>query len=235
MATAAAIAPASPVVRTPPLPAAPADYGQSGTLALPLAEFGRSLADVDLDIWFEHFAERNSDSVYTYAISHHGELLITPLAGIPGVLHEGNFFATLYIWSDEHGGVAFPATARFVLPDGSRLGPSAAWVSPEQQRKLRLHDNRPFPHLIPDFIAEVQSPCIGRRELVDKINRFLRYGTRLAWLLDAVAREVIIFRPGLAPETLYDPEFVDGDADVLPGFRFAVREKIFDYFTIAPE
>ena len=225
------IAPAavSPAVRTP------ADYRQAGTLALPLAEFGRSLADVDLDAWFEGFTERNSDSVYTYAISHHGELLITPLAGIPCVLHEGKIFAALYIWSDEQGGVVFPTNARFVLPDGSRLGPGAAWFSAERQHLLRLPDNRPFPRLIPDFIAEVQSPCIGRRELVDKINRFLRYGTRLAWLLDAVAREVVIFRPGQAPETLYDPEFVDGDAAVLPGFRFAVREKIFDYFTIATE
>ena len=230
----AAVVPIAPAVVSPAV-RTPADYRQSGTLALPLAEFGRSLADVDLDAWFEGFAERNSDSVYTYAISHQGELLITPLAGIPGVLHEGKFVAALDNWTDAHGGVALPATARFVLPDGSRLGPSAAWINPKEQRKLRLPDHRPFPHLVPDFIAEVQSLSNSRQELVDKINRFLRYGTRLAWLLDAVAREVVIFRPGQVPETLYDPEFVDVDAAVLPGFRFAVREKIFDYFTSATE
>ena len=218
-----------------PVVPAPADYGQSSTLALPLAEFGRSLADADLDDWFESFAERNSDSVYTYAISHQGKLLIMPLAGFPSVLHEGKISAALYIWSDEHGGIALPATARFVLPDGSRLGPGAAWINPKEQRKLLLPDQRPFPHLVPDFIAEVQSSSISRRELVDKINRFLRYGTQLAWLLDPAARAVIIFRPGREPETLCDPEFVDGDAAVLPGFRFAVREKIFDYFTTAQE
>ena len=41
----------------------------------------------------------------------------------------------------------------------------------------------------------------------------------------------IKFRPGREPETLHDPEYIDGDADVLPGFRFAVRARIFDLFT----
>ena len=234
-----AVAPASPVVRTPPSPAPkrepPTEAGQSGTLAIPLSEFGKSLADADLDAWFEHFAERNSASGHTYAITHKGELLIMPPTGIPGVLYELTLSSALDIWTDEHGGVAFPATARFVLPDGSRFGPDAAWVSPERRHLLMLPDSRPFPHLVPDFIAEVQSPSNSRQELVDKISLFLRYGTRLAWLLDAATRAVVIFRPGQEPETLHDPEFVDGDAAVLPGFRFAVRAKMFDYFTTATE
>ena len=240
MTTAVALEP--PVVRTPQSPAAMPDWwaasddcGQSGTLAIPLAEFGKSLADTDLDAWLERFAARNSDSGQAYAISHTGELLIMPPTGHPGVLYEGTFFRALGNWTDDNGGVAFPANARFRLPDGSRFGPDAAWFSPERQHLLMLPDSRPFPYLVPDFIAEVQSPSNSRRELVDKINLFLRYGTRLAWLLDGAAREVVIFRPGRAPETLRDPEFVDGDAEVLPGFRFAVREKIFDYFTIATE
>ena len=223
----------APPIATPDWPA-PAEYeqfdsGQSGTLALPLAEFGKSLADADLDAWFEDFAERNSDSGHTYAITHQGELLIMPPTGNPGVLYELTFASVLYFWSDEHGGAVYPANARFVLPDGSRFGPDVAWFSPERQHLLLRSDNRPFPHLVPDFIAEVQSPSNSRRELVDKINLFLRYGTRLAWLLDPATREVVIFRPGRDPETLHDPEFVYGDADVLPGFRFAVRARMFDY------
>ena len=48
-------------------------------------------------------------------------------------------------------------------------------------------------------------------------------------MIDAATRTVSIFRPGRNPEILRDPEFIDGDQDVLPGFRFAVRERIFDY------
>ena len=213
------------------LPAIRPGQGQSGTLAIPLAEFGRTLADPDLDRWLEAFAERNSASGHTYAISGKGVLLIMPPTGHPGAVHEMKLVVALDIWTDENGGMAFPATARFILPDGSRFGPDAAWVREERRAELLDERNRPFPQIVPDFIAEIQSPSNSREELVAKINLFLRYGTRLAWLLDAAAREVIKFRPGQEPEILYDPEFVDGDEDVLPGFRFAVRARMFDFMT----
>ena len=232
------------VLSPPPVPTRPGDpptvppdvrpvQRQSGTLAIPLAEFGKTLADTDIDRWLEAFAERNSASGHTYAISGQGVLLIMPPTGHPGVLHEGAFFVALYSWNSEHGhgGYVFLPTARFILPDGSRFGPDAAWVRAERRDELMQPHNRPFPHIVPDFIVEVQSPSNSRQELVDKISLFLRYGTRLAWLLDAAAREVIKFRPGQEPEVLYDPEFVDGDEGVLPGFRFAVRARMFDFMT----
>ena len=208
----------------------PAGSSNAGPFAIPLSEFGKSLSDADLDAWFEAFGERNAH-VGQYEISNSGELLIMPPTGHPGVFHETKFTTALDIWSETGGGFVFGPTSRFHLPDGSRLGPDAAWVAEARRSELMADANRPFATFAPDFVAEIQSPSNDRAELIEKISRFIAHGTRLAWLMDAGERVVVKFRPGREPEILYDPEFVDGDDDVLPGFRFAVREKIFDYFT----
>ena len=89
---------------------------------------------------------------------------------------------------------------------------------------------RAFPRVAPDFIVEIKSPSNSDAELLNKIDLFLQHGTKLAWFIDAETRTVIKFRPGQEPEVLHDPEYIEGDDDVLPGFRFAVRERIFDLF-----
>lgn len=198
-----------------------------GTIAIPLAEFGKSLDDADLDEWFEAFAERNSD-MYEYEISSTGHLLIREPTGYPGTVYEGQLSADLFIWARQHGGVAFPSSSRFTLPDGSYFGPDAAWVSEERRDLLDEPVRRAFPRVAPDFIAEIKSPSNSNAELINKIDLFLEHGTRLAWFIDADTRTVIKFRPGQEPEALHDPEYIDGDDDVLPGFRFPVRERIFD-------
>ena len=199
------------------------------TFAIPLAEFGRSLDDADLDEWFEAFAERNSDMA-EYEISSTGHLLIREPTGYPGSVYEIELAGDLLFWARGNGGVTFGPSSRFTLPDGSYFGPDAAWIS-EERRHLLHEPVRAFPRIVPDFIAEIKSPSNSNAELLNKIDLFLEHGTKLAWFIDAETRTVIKFRPGQEPEALHDPEYIDGDDDVLPGFRFAVRERIFDLFT----
>ncbi len=203
-----------------------------GVVAIPLAEFGKSLDDPDLDQWFAGFAERNSDMA-EYEISNTGHLLIREPTGSPGSVYEVGLAGDLLFWADRNGGIVFGPSSRFTLPDESRFGPDAIWIREERRPEIMRPENRPFPRIIPDFIAEIKSPSNSRAELIAKINRFLEHGTRLAWYIDGETRTVIKFRPGQEPETLHDPEYVDGDDDVLPGFRFAARERIFDLFTDA--
>ena len=200
-----------------------------GVVAIPLAEFGKSLDDADLDEWFEAFAERNSD-MYEYEISGTGHLLIREPTGYPGSVYETELAADLVVWARQHGGIAFGSASRFAMPDGSYFGPDAAWVSEERRHLLDEPVRRAFPRAAPDFIAEIKSPSNSNAELLNKIELFLEHGTRLAWFIDAETRTAIKFRPGQEPELLNDPEYIDGDDDVLPGFRFSVRERIFDLF-----
>ena len=224
MTTSAAVQPQDIRGKTPPK--------WPGVVAIPLAEFGKSLGDADLDQWFEGFAERNSDMA-EYEISNTGHLLIREPTGNPGALYENQLAIVLGNWTGEYGGMSFGPTGRFILPDGSRFGPDAAWLREERRHEIMLPKNRPFPHIVPDFIAEIKSPSNSRAELIAKINLFLEHGARLAWYIDGETRTAIRFRPGQEPETLRDPEYIDGDDDVLPGFRFAVRERIFDLFADA--
>ena len=218
-----AVAPPPRATRRKPPPQWP------GVVAIPLSEFGKSLDDPDFDQWFEAFAERNSDMAQ-YEVSGTGHLMIREPVNYHGATYELRLGGALLNWTDEHGGIAFGATSMFILPDGSRFSPDAVWIREERMRELELPENYPFPRIAPDFVAEIKSPSNSDAELVNKIDLFLEHGTRLAWFIDADTRTVIKFRPGQEPETLRDPEYIDGDDDVLPGFRFAVRERIFDLF-----
>ncbi len=209
----------------------PVPSGQwSGVVRIPLVEFGKSLDDPDLDRWFEAFSDRNADEGQ-FEVSHQGLLVIMPPTGTPGSIFEGELTGTLWFWTQQNGGVIFPPTSRFILPDGSRFGPDAAWVAEDRRYELALPENLPFPHIAPDFIAEIKSPSNSRPFLVSKIETFIEHGTKLAWYIDPETREVIKFRPNQEPEVAHDPEYIDGDEDVLPGFRFAVRQRIFDVFS----
>ena len=81
--------------------------------------------------------------------------------------------------------------------------------------------------IVPDFIVEIVSPSNRGPELADKVRRYLEGGARLVLVIHPPNRTVTYHRPGAEPEVLDDPETLDG-GDVLPGFSFNVRERIFD-------
>ena len=59
------------------------------------------------------------------------------------------------------------------------------------------------------------------------MRRYLEGGARLIWVIHPRNRTVSIYWPDQEPETLQDPETLDG-GDVLPCFVFNVRQRIFD-------
>lgn len=212
-----------------------ADYGaataepEEGCFYIPLAEFAQSLDNPDLDEWFEAFVARNKHfSGGLFEITAKGELKIMPPTGFPGYLHETELTVRIGLWSDGYGGKVGGPTARWNLPDGSRPGPDASWISDERWNTLMSAGNQPaFLRIAPDFIVEIVSPSNRGPELVRKVMQFMENGTKLAWVINPPRRLVTIYRPGLTPETLHDPETLDGE-EALPGFVFEVRARIFD-------
>ena len=210
------------VTVAPPLGSAGAGY-----LLLPLSEFGQSLDSPDLDCWFEGFAGRNRAQA-EYEITAQGDLKIMPPTGFPGDWHESEAVIEVGIWGRANGGRYGGPTSRFILPDGSRRGPDAWWISPERWRSSPPEARQPpFAAIVPDFIIEIVSPSNRGPDLADKVQRYLQGGARLIWVINARRRQATIHRPGTEPEILDDPELLHGD-DVMPGFVFPVRQRIFD-------
>ena len=204
---------------------APSDF--QGYVLIPLSEFGQSLDSPELDVWLEGFAGRNQGTIGDVEITARGELKIMAPTGNPGDLHEAKFTAHVVIWSEDYGGLAGGPTSMFILPDGSRLCPDAWWMSAERWNSIPEEASRPFRAVVPDFVVEIVSPSNRGPELEDKVRRYLGGGARLVWVINARLRQVTVYRPGVEPELLREPDMLGG-GDVLPGFAFNVRERIFD-------
>ena len=201
--------------------------GHPGYFLISLTEFGQSLDNPGLDWWLDAFAGRNRDQA-DYEITARGELKIMPPTGFPGDWHESEAVIEVGIWGRANGGRYGGPTSRFILPDGSRRGPDAWWISAERWNAApSVARTPPFAAIVPDFIIEIVSPSNRGPELADKIRRYLEGGARLIWAINARRRQVTIYRPGREPEVLDDPELLHGE-DVMPGFVFNVRQRIFD-------
>ena len=75
----------------------------------------------------------------------------------------------------------------------------------------------------PALAVEVLSPNDTTGRLMRRVREQLHFGTRLVWVLDPDARNLIVYRPGKEDYVLEEHEEVTGD-DVLPEFRCRVVE-----------
>jgi Uma2 family endonuclease len=113
-------------------------------------------------------------------------------------------------------GVVYAAETGFVLardPDTVRA-PDVAFVSTE-----RLPEPEPsgFAELAPDLVVEVLSPDDRPGEVLAKVGDWLSAGTRLAWVVDPVRRQIRVYRRDGSQTMVGGSELLGGD-DVVPGF-----------------
>ena len=110
-------------------------------------------------------------------------------------------------WAREHrGGTANDAAGGFVLPNGARRSPDAAWISKDRLRKLSPEEREGYWHLCPEFVIELRSKSDRLRMLRAKMEEWVANGAQLAWLVDPKSRTVEIYRPNR------EPEIVSGDS-----------------------
>ena len=184
------------------------------------------LTDDEIDQWFVELESANEKYGVRLELTAAGELVIRPMVNRKGLQAEAETITDLRVWSRQHGGEAYGANANLRLPDGARIRPDALWLSPEQLAELPpLAEDRPIT-VCPAFVVEIMSGTDTLPPMQRKMERYMANGAKLGWLIDPYHRRVYIYRPGVTIEVLDDPETISGDP-VLPGFVFAIRQRIF--------
>lgn len=120
-------------------------------------------------------------------------------------------------------GLVTGSDGRFVLARELRLVliPDAAFVAadrlPTGDAIKRAFDGAP------DLAVEVVSPTDRANKVEEQVQLWLRFGTRLVWVLWPATRTVTIRPADETVRTVGQGDDLDG-GDVLPGFRIAVAE-----------
>lgn len=97
--------------------------------------------------------------------------------------------------------------------------PDAGFVTMERAPKPFAPGYIPF---APDFAVEVVSPSNDATEIHNKVLDYLRYGTRLVWVVYPDSRTVFVHTQS-GSKILTVEDTLDG-GDVLPGFKLAVKD-----------
>jgi Uma2 family endonuclease len=153
----------------------------------------------------DHLIEMTSD----------GDILIMPPNfSLTGVRNQ-KITTQLDHWAAVSGrGVTTEGTSGFVLPNGARRSPDAAWTRKDRIRALDRVSQETYWHLSPDFVIELRSKTDRLRTLREKMREWIGNGTELAWLIDPERRAVEIYRPGREAETLENPDRIAGEGPV---------------------
>ena len=180
----------------------------------------------EIDQWFVEMESANEKYGVRLELTGAGELVISPMGYLDSAFAEVELTGAMFVWNEGVGGRVSSPSGIVSLPDGARVYPDAAWLSPAQLEELGpMRPSRAI-NLCPVFVAEIMSYSDRLPPLQRKMERYLANGAKLGWLIDPYHRRVYIYRPGVPVEVLDDPETISGEP-ILPGFVFAVRQRIF--------
>jgi Uma2 family endonuclease len=126
-------------------------------------------------------------------------------------------------WAEAEGsGQFFDSSTEFILPNGAGRAPDLSWIRNDRWFALTEKQQEQFPPLCPNFVVELRSPTDRLATLRTKMKEYAANGAELGWLIDPRERKVHIFRPGLDPEVLENPQQVSGEP-LLKGFVLDVQ------------
>lgn len=99
-------------------------------------------------------------------------------------------------WARRDGlGIGTDSSTGFVLPNGARRSPDAAWTLKARVARLSPASREKYWRLSPDFVIELQ-PTTDRLRLVrEKMQEWMANGLQLAWLINPENQSVTVYKP----------------------------------------
>lgn len=68
----------------------------------------------------------------------------------------------------------------------------------------------------------MRSPSDRLSQIEAKMEFWISRGAQLAWMIDPQRKHAMIYHPGQEPETLLQPEYLEGD-EPIAGFRLKMQ------------
>ena len=152
----------------------------------------------------------------------HGNIIIMSPVSLNSGYHESIVSGYLFMWNlQQKKGKTFSPSTLFIMPNGEKRMPDAAWVPNEKIENLSDAERKTFAHLVPDFVVEIRSPTDHITDLKNKIKEaWIANGVRLAWLIDPIEEVSRIYRKDGSIEEIKGLDKILSGEDVLPGFEF---------------
>jgi Uma2 family endonuclease len=136
--------------------------------------------------------------------------------------YEGELFVAIFQYLKAHPiGRVYPGDTGFTLQREPRTirSPDIAFVA---QERLPA-DRSGFAAVAPDLVIEIMSPSETAASIAEKVSDYLQAGTRLLWVIAPRQQAVHEYRPDQPFHIYRIDDALDG-REVLPGFRYALRE-----------
>jgi Uma2 family endonuclease len=165
---------------------------------------------------FFHFCQENQQLRFEKTSS--GEILLMAPTGSETGAFNIAIGAKLFVWADRTKlGICFDSNTGFTLPNNAVRSPDAAYIKKEEWSKVAKSDRQRFAHICPDFVIELLSYSDEESVLKVKMDEWMHNGCSLAWLVNPIKKETIIYRKKKQYEIVSFDQELSGE-DVLPGF-----------------
>lgn len=165
------------------------------------------------DDQFQAFCSEHPD--LSFEMTADGQLVVMPQTFTLTGARNNEIAVQLGSWARRDGrGVAFDSSTGFVIPNGARRSPDAAWVLKERIATVKAENFNGYWRLCPDFVIELRSQSDRPPVLKEKMREWIANGAQLGWLIDPEDRTVGVYRGDGEPDVLMNVREVIGDGPV---------------------